>query len=135
MDLLKYMRSQDNMAQANGSALRRGQGSLVLLAGSSRASKKERIRTLALLHCVCGLPTAHTGDGRIVCSVSDEEHDAGESSMASVGRRCTASKARGFRTRFRGRDRLPHRTNFDRRVLEEEAPCRTGRSWLTIASQ
>ena len=82
MDLLEYMRSQNNMTQAEWE--RRFEDAarelLVLLAGSGGARECNGFGDSAhsnLAYVDCQTGALHTGDGRIVYPVSDEEHDAG----------------------------------------------------------
>ena len=82
MDLLEYMRSQDTITQAEWERTFEDEAReiLVLLAGGGGAGKRSGFWDvshyfIAYVHCQTG--ALHTGDGRIVYPVSDEEHDAG----------------------------------------------------------
>ena len=82
MDLLEYMRSQNNMTQAEWKRTFEDEAReiLVLLAGGRGASKRNGFWDVAhyfIGYVDCQTSTLHTGDGRIVYPVSDEEHDAG----------------------------------------------------------
>lgn len=106
MDLLEYMRSQNDMTQAEWERTFEEEAKeiLVLLAGGSGAGKMNGFWDVShyfIAYVDCQTGALHTGDGRIVYPVSDEESDVEESSIASVGRGCIASRrARRFRTRF-----------------------------------
>ena len=106
MDLLEYMRSQDTITQEEWECTfeEDAREILVLLVGGGGAGKRNGFWDVShyfIAYVDCQTGALHTGDGRIVYPVSDEESDVEESSIASVGRRCTASRrARGFRTRF-----------------------------------
>ena len=82
MDLLEYMRSQDSMTQAEWERTFEDEGReiLVLLAGGSGAGKRNGFWDVShyfIAYVDCQTGALHTGDGRIVYPVSDEEHDAG----------------------------------------------------------
>lgn len=82
MDLLEYMRSQNNMTQDKWErTFEEDAGEiLVLLAGGRGASKRNGFWEVAhyfIAYVDCQTATLHTGAGRIVYPVSDEEHDAG----------------------------------------------------------
>ena len=82
MDLLEYMRSQDNMTQAEWERTFEDEAKeiLVLLAGGSGAGKRNGFWDVShyfIAYVDCQTGALHTGDGRIVYPVSDEEHDAG----------------------------------------------------------
>ena len=82
MDLLEYMRSQDNMTQAEWERTfeEEEREILVLLAGGSGAGKRNGFWDVShyfIAYVDCQTGALHTGDGRIVYPVSDEEHDAG----------------------------------------------------------
>ena len=106
MDLLEYMRSQDTITQAEWERTFEDEAReiLVLLAGGGGAGKRNGFWDVShyfIAYVDCQTGALHTGDGRIVYPVSDEESDVEESSIASVGRRCTASRrARRSPTRF-----------------------------------
>ncbi|MFC2556367.1 MAG: DUF2262 domain-containing protein [Pauljensenia sp.] len=82
MDLLEYMRSQNNMTQAEWERTFEDEAReiLVLLAGGGGAGKRNGFWDVShyfIAYVDCQTATLHTGDGRIVYPVSDEEHDAG----------------------------------------------------------
>ena len=82
MDLLEYMRAQDNMTQAEWERTfeEEVREILVLLAGGSGAGKRNGFWDVShyfIAYVDCQTGALHTGDGRIVYPVSDEEHDAG----------------------------------------------------------
>ena len=82
MDLLEYMRSQNNMTQAEWERTFEDEAReiLVLLAGGGGAGKRNGFWDVShyfLAYVDCQTGALHTGDGRIVYPVSDEEHDAG----------------------------------------------------------
>ena len=82
MDLLEYMRSQNNMTQAEWERTFEDEAReiLVLLAGGGGAGKRNGFWDAShyfIAYVDCQTGTLHTGDGRIVYPVSDEEHDAG----------------------------------------------------------
>lgn len=83
MDLLEYMRSQNNMTQAEWERTFEDEAReiLVLLAGGGGAGKRNGFWDVShyfIAYVDCETGALHTGDGRIVYPVSDEEHDAGE---------------------------------------------------------
>ena len=130
MDLLEYMRSQDNMTQAEWERTFEDEAKeiLVLLAGGSGAGKRNGFWDVShyfIAYVDCQTGALHTGDGRIVYPVSDEEHDAG-------------GILDGFRReavyRLKARKRIPHKipegvTASSQNqfliveVLEEDPPC------------
>ena len=130
MDLLEYMRSQDNMTQAEWERTFEDEAKeiFVLLAGGSGAGKRNGFWDVShyfIAYVDCQTGALHTGDGRIVYPVSDEEHDAG-------------GILDGFRReavyRLKARKRIPHKipegvTASSQNqfliveVLEEDAPC------------
>lgn len=82
MDLLEYMRSQNDMTQAEWerSFEEEAKEILVLLAGGSGAGKMNGFWDVShyfIAYVDCQTGALHTGDGRIVYPVSDEESDAG----------------------------------------------------------
>ena len=82
MDLLEYMRSQNNMTQAEWKRTFEDEAReiLVLLAGGGGAGKRNGFWDVShyfIAYVDCQTATLHTGDGRITYPVSDEEHDAG----------------------------------------------------------
>lgn len=82
MDLLEYMRSQNNMTQAEWERTFEDEAReiIVLLAGGGGAGKRNGFWEVAhyfIAYVDCETGALYTGDGRIVYPVSDEEHDAG----------------------------------------------------------
>ena len=82
MDLLEYMRSQNNMTQAEWERTFEDEAReiLVLLAGGGGAGKRNGFWDVShyfIAYVDCQTSALHTGDGRIVYPVSDEEHGAG----------------------------------------------------------
>ena len=82
MDLLEYMRSQNNMTQAEWERTFEDEVReiLVLLAGGGGAGKRNGFWDVShyfIAYVDCQTGALHAGDGRIVYPVSDEEHDAG----------------------------------------------------------
>ena len=82
MDLLEYMRSQNNMTQAEWERTFEDEAReiLVLLAGGGGAGKRNGFWDVShyfIAYVDCQTGALHTGDGRIVYPVSSEEHDAG----------------------------------------------------------
>ena len=82
MDLLAYMRSQDTITQAEWERTFEDEAReiLVLLAGGGGAGKRSGFWDVShyfIAYVDCQTGALHTGDGRIVYPVSDEEHDAG----------------------------------------------------------
>ena len=82
MDLLEYMRSQDNITQTEWKRTFEEEAKeiLVLLAGGGGAGKMNGFWDVShyfIAYVDCQTGALHTGDGRIVYPVSDEEHDAG----------------------------------------------------------
>ena len=130
MNLLEYMRSQNNMTQAEWERTFEGAAReiLVLLAGGGGAGKRNGFWDVShyfIAYVDCQTGALYTGDGRIVYPVSDEEHDAG-----------------GILDRFRregvyrlkARKKIPHEVPegvtvssqnqfLIVEVLEEDAPC------------
>ena len=130
MDLLEYMRSQNNMTQAEWERTFEDEAReiLVLLAGGGGAGKRNRFWDVShyfIAYVDCQTGALHTGDGRIVYPVSDEEHDAG--GILDRFRREAVY-------RLKARKRIPHKipegvTASSQNqfliveVLEEDAPC------------
>ena len=130
MDLLEYMRSQDTITQEEWECTfeEDAREILVLLAGGAGAGKRNGFWDVShyfIAYVDCQTGALHTGDGRIVYPVSDEEHDAG-------------GILDGFRReavyRLKARKRIPHKipegvTASSQNqfliveVLEEDAPC------------
>ena len=82
MDLLEYMRSQDNMTQAEWERTfeEEAREILVLLAGGGGAGKRNGFWDVShyfIAYVDCQTGALHTGDGRSGYPVSDEPHDAG----------------------------------------------------------
>ena len=82
MDLLEYMRSRNRMTQAEWERTFEDEAReiLVLLAGGGGAGKRNGFWDVShyfIAYVNCQTGALHTGDGRIVYPVSDEEHDAG----------------------------------------------------------
>ena len=82
MDLLEYTRSQNNMTQAEWERTfeEEAREVLVLLAGGSGAGKRSGFWDVShyfIAYVDCQTGALHTGGGRIVYPVSDEEHAAG----------------------------------------------------------
>ena len=82
MDLLEYMRSQDTITQAEWERTFEDEAReiLVLLAGGGGAGKRSGFWDVShyfIAYVDCQTGALHTGDGRIVYPVIDEEHDAG----------------------------------------------------------
>ena len=82
MELLEYMRSQNDMTQAEWerSFEEEVREILVLLAGGGGAGKRKGFWDVShyfIAYVDCQTGALHTGGGRIVYPVSDEEHDAG----------------------------------------------------------
>ena len=82
MDLLEYMRAQNNMTQVEWERTFEDEAReiLVLLAGGGGAGKRNGFWDVShyfIAYVDWQTGALHTGDGRIVYPVSDEEHDAG----------------------------------------------------------
>ena len=82
MDLLEYMRSQNNMTQAEWERTFEEEirELLVLLAGGSGAGKRSGFWDVShyfIAYVGCQTGALHAADGRIVYPVSDEQNDAG----------------------------------------------------------
>ena len=82
MELLEYMRSQNDMTQAEWerSFEEEVREILVLLAGGGGAGKRKGFWDVShyfIAYVDCQTGALHTGGGRIVYPVSDEEHAAG----------------------------------------------------------
>ena len=82
MDLLEYMRSQNDMTQAEWERTFEEEAKeiLVLLAGGSGAGKMNGFWDVShyfIAYVDCQTGALHTADGRIVYPVSDEQNDAG----------------------------------------------------------
>lgn len=130
MDLLEYMRSQNDMTRAEWERTFEEEAKeiLVLLAGGSGAGKMNGFWDVShyfIAYVDCQTGALHTGDGRIVYPVSDEESDAG--GILDRFRREAVY-------RLKARKRIPHKipegvTASSQNqfliveVLEEDAPC------------
>lgn len=130
MDLLEYMRSQNNLTQAEWERTFEDEAReiLVLLAGGGGAGKRNGFWDVShyfIAYVDCQTGALHTGDGRIVYPVSDEEHDAG--GILDRFRREAVY-------RFKARKKIPHKVPegvtassqnefLIVEVLEEDAPC------------
>ncbi len=130
MDLLEYMRSQNNMTQSEWECTFEDEAReiLVLLAGGGGAGKRNGFWDVShyfIAYVDCQTGALRTGDGRIVYPVSDEEHDAG--GILDRFRREAVY-------RLKARKRIPHKipegvTASSQNqfliveVLEEDAPC------------
>ena len=130
MDLLEYMRSQDNMTQAEWERTFEDEAReiLVLLAGGGGAGKRNGfwdVSHYVIAYVDCQTGALHTSDGRIVYPVSDEEHDAG--GLLDRFRREAVY-------RLKARKKIPHEIPEGMtassqneflivEVLEEDAPC------------
>ena len=82
MELLEYMRAQNNMTQAEWECTFEDEAReiLILLAGGGGAGKRNGFWDVShyfIAYVDYQTGALHTGDGRIVYPVSDEEHDAG----------------------------------------------------------
>ena len=130
MDLLEYMRSQNTMTQAEWERTFEDEAReiLVLLAGGGGAGKRNGFWDVShyfIAYVDCQTGALHTGDGRIVYPVSDEEHDAG--GILDRFRREAVY-------RLKARKTIPHEIPEGMtassqnqflivEVLEEDAPC------------
>lgn len=82
MDLLEYMRSQDNMTQAEWERTfeEEAREILVLLAGGGRAGKRNGFWGVAhyfIAHVDCATDALHVNQGLLVYPLSDEQYAAG----------------------------------------------------------
>ena len=130
MDLLEYMRSQNNMTQAEWERTFEDEAReiLVLLAGGGGAGKRNGFWDVShyfIAYVDCQTGALHTGDGRIVYPVSDEENDAG-GILDRFPREAVY--------RLKAREKIPHKVPEGMsassqnqflivEVLEEDAPC------------
>ena len=130
MDLLEYMRSQDTITQAEWERTFEDEAReiLVLLAGGGGAGKRSGFWDVShyfIAYVDCQTGALHTGDGRIVYPVSDEEHDAG-GILDRFPREAVY--------RLKARKKIPHKVPEGMsassqnqflivEVLEEDAPC------------
>ena len=130
MDLLEYMRSQDTITQEEWECTfeEDAREILVLLVGGGGAGKRNGFWDVShyfIAYVDCQTGALHTGDGRIVYPVSDEEHDAG--GILDHFRREAVY-------RLKARKKIPHEVPegvtassqnqfLIVEVLEEDAPC------------
>lgn len=130
MDLLEYMRSQDTITQEEWECTfeEDAREILVLLAGGGGAGKRNGFWDVShyfIAYVDCQTGALHTGDGRIVYPVSDEEHDAG--GLLDRFRREAVY-------RLKARKKIPHKVPegvtassqnefLIVEVLEEDPPC------------
>jgi hypothetical protein len=130
VDLLEYMRSQDTITQEEWECTfeEDAREILVLLVGGGGAGKRNGFWDVShyfIAYVDCQTGALHTGDGRIVYPVSDEEHDAG--GILDHFRREAVY-------RLKARKKIPHEvpegvTASSQNqflivdVLEEDAPC------------
>ena len=82
MELLEYMRAQNDMTQAEWERTFEDEARevIVLLAGGGGAGKRNGFWDVShyfIAYVDCQTGALYTGDGRIVYPVTDEEHDAG----------------------------------------------------------
>ena len=82
MELLEYMRAQNNMTQAEWERTFEDEAReiIVLLAGGGGPGKRNGFWDVShyfIAYVDCQTGALHAGDGRIVYPVSDEEYDAG----------------------------------------------------------
>ena len=130
MDLLEYMRSQDNMTQAEWERTFEGEAReiLVLLAGGSGAGKRNGFWDVShyfIAYVDCQTGALHAGGGRIVYPVSDEQHDAG-----GILDRFRREAVYRLKARKKIRHEVPEGVTASSQnqfliveVLEEDAPC------------
>lgn len=130
MELLEYMRAQNNMTQDEWERTFEDEAReiLVLLAGGGGAGKRNGFWDVShyfIAYVDCQTGALHTGDGRIVYPVSDEEHDAG--GILDRFRREVVY-------RLKARKKIPHKVPegvtassqnqfLIVEVLEEDPPC------------
>ena len=130
MNLLEYMRAKNRMTQAEGECTfeEDARENLVLLAGGGGAGKRNGFWDVShyfIAYVDCQTGALHTGDGRIVYPVSDEEHDAG--GILDRFRREAVY-------RLKARKKIPHKVPegvtassqnqfLIVEVLEEDPPC------------
>ena len=130
MDLLAYMRSQDTITQEEWECTfeEDAREILVLLVGGGGAGKRNGFWDVShyfIAYVDCQTGALHTGDGRIVYPVSDEEHDAG--GILDRFRREAVC-------RLKARKKIPHEVPegvtassqnefLIVEVLEEDPPC------------
>ena len=130
MDLLEYMRSQNNMTQAEWERTFEDEAReiLVLLAGGGGAGKRNGFWDVShyfIAYVDCQTGALHTGDGRIVYPVSDEEHDAG-----AILDRFRREGVYRLKARKKNPHKVPEGMSASSQnqfliveVLEEDAPC------------
>lgn len=130
MNLLEYMRAKNRMTQAEWECTfeEDARENLVLLAGGGGAGKRNGFWDVShyfIAYVDCQTGALHTGDGRIVYPVSDEEHDAG--GILDRFRREAVY-------RLKARKKIPHKVPegvtassqnqfLIVEVLEEDPPC------------
>ena len=130
MDLLEYMRSQNNMTQAEWGRTFEDEAReiLVLLAGGGGAGKRDGFWDVShyfIAYVDCQTGALHTGDGRIVYPVSDEEHDAG-----GILDRFRREAVYRLKARKKNSHKVPEGVTASSQnefliveVLEEDPPC------------
>lgn len=130
MDLLEYMRAQDNMTQAEWERTfeEEVREILVLLAGGSGAGKRNGFWDVShyfIAYVDCQTGALHAGGGRIVYPVSDEQHDAG-----GILDRFRREAVYRLKARKKIRHEVPEGVTASSQnqfliveVLEEDAPC------------
>ena len=130
MDLLEYMRSQNDMTQAEWERTFEEEAKeiLVLLAGGSGAGKMNGFWDVShyfIAYVDCQTGALHAGGGRIVYPVSDEQHDAG-----GILDRFRREAVYRLKARKKIRHEVPEGVTASSQnqfliveVLEEDAPC------------
>ena len=130
MDLLEYMRSQNNMTQAEWERTFEDEAReiLVLLAGGGGAGKRNGFWDVShyfIAYVDCQTGALHAGGGRIVYPVSDEQHDAG-----GILDRFRREAVYRLKARKKIRHEVPEGVTASSQnqfliveVLEEDAPC------------
>jgi len=130
VDLLEYMRAQDNMTQAEWERTfeEEVREILVLLAGGSGAGKRNGFWDVShyfIAYVDCQTGALHAGGGRIVYPVSDEQHDAG-----GILDRFRREAVYRLKARKKIRHEVPEGVTASSQnqfliveVLEEDAPC------------
>ena len=130
MDLLEYMRSQNDMTQAEWERTfeEEARELVVLLAGGGGAGKRNGFWDVShyfIAYVDCQTDALHTGDGRIVYPVSDEEHDAG-----GILDRFRREAVYRLKARKKNPHEVPEGVTASSQnqfliveVLEEDAPC------------
>ena len=130
MDLLEYMRAQDNMTQAEWERTfeEEVREILVLLVGGGGAGKRNGFWDVShyfIAYVDCQTGALHAGGGRIVYPVSDEQHDAG-----GILDRFRREAVYRLKARKKIRHEVPEGVTASSQnqfliveVLEEDAPC------------